>query len=70
MINKRLVREEMEFCRDYQPSIFWITATKARARRIDWLEKHGVIVRNREHPQDHYPYCVFDVHPEKLEELL
>ncbi len=43
-------------------SIFWITATQARAKRITQLEKDGIIIRHKDDPRDKFPFCVLSIH--------
>lgn len=55
------VRELMQLIDDGGASIFWLTATQARAKRMTRLEQTGQIVRRKDDPRDVYPWCVFEV---------
>lgn len=55
------VRELMRLIEDGGASIFWLTETQARAKRMTRLEQASRIVRRRDDPRDVYPWCVFDV---------
>jgi len=67
MLNTKLLLQDFQAIKKARVvSIFWITATNARAKRITYLEKIGAIVRQREARADAYPNCVFDVHEQCL----
>jgi hypothetical protein len=67
MLNTKLLLQDFQAIKkDRVVSIFWITATNARAKRIAYLEKIGAIVRQREARADAYPNCVFDIHEQCL----
>jgi hypothetical protein len=67
MQNINLLRKDLSQIKEFGiVSIFWITDTNARARRVAWLENHGFIVRNRNDKRDAFPYCVFDVTAKRL----
>lgn len=71
MLNKKLLLKEFEVIKKSRVvSIFWITATNARAKRISYLEKIGAIVRQRKARADAYPNCVFDIQEIVLTETL
>jgi len=55
------VRELMQLIADGGASIFWLTETQARAKRMERLERAGRIVRRKDDPRDAYPWCVFEV---------
>lgn len=64
-MNYKLLKKELDFIRGAKTvSIFWVTKTTARAKRITWLENHGVIERTDK--RDRYPYIDYLVHEEKL----
>ena len=70
MLNKKLLLKEFEAIKKARiVSIFWITETNARAKRVSYLEKIGAIVRQREARADAYPNCVFDIHEQRLTQL-
>jgi len=48
-------------------SIFWITATTARARRVAALQACGAITRNFKSELDKFPTCFFRVDKKKFE---
>lgn len=67
MLNKKLLLEEFRSIkRSRVVSIFWITKTNYRAKRIMYLEKIGAIVRQRQARADAYPNCVFEIHEQRL----
>jgi len=55
------VRELMQLIADGGASIFWLTETQARAKRMTRLERAGRIVRRKNDARDVYPWCVFEV---------
>ncbi len=55
------VCELMQLIADGGASIFWLTATQARAKRMERLEQAGRIVRRKNDARDVYPWCVFEV---------
>jgi hypothetical protein len=65
-MNEKLLLEEFEIIKKSNVSIFWITETQARAKRIEYLEKIGAIIRRRDDRFDSYPYCVFDTDETRL----
>lgn len=42
-------------------TLFWMTATQARALRLYRAERDGLLVRKKDDPRDQYPWCVFEV---------
>jgi hypothetical protein len=56
-----LRRELKRIKADVGASIFWLTDTQARAKRLDRAERDGLIVRHKEDKRDRYPWCVFEV---------
>jgi len=54
-------RELMQLIADGGASIFWLTETQARAKRMERLERAGRIVRRKDDARDVYPWCVFEV---------
>jgi hypothetical protein len=69
--NVKQARREFEFLRRWRVvSIFWVTETQARARRLDRMQKAGAIRRERNEEWDAYPYCVFVLDEGRFEELL
>ena len=68
MLNEKMLLKELSEIkrRDGIVSIFWITSSQARARRIQWLQDNGVIVPMRQDKRDAFPNCVFSVHEERL----
>ena len=65
-MNRKLLLEEFEKIKNARVSIFWITETQARAKRIEYLEKIGAITRCRDDRFDSYPYCVFSTDATRL----
>jgi len=66
-INQRLLKKEfdqIEKCGG--ATIFWVTETNARAKRIMYLEKIGAIVRETDNPRDAYPNMVYSTDKSKL----
>ena len=59
-MNKKLLLEDFLYVsRKKLVTIFWITATDARAARIMYLEKTKAITRLKNHPYGGYPNCWF-----------
>ena len=60
-----LERELAQIAAEGGCSIFWLTETQARARRLERAERAGRLVRRRSDPRDAYPWMVFTVTPQE-----
>ena len=69
-LNQKLLKKELEEIKGNLVSIWWVTETQARAERITYMEEIGALIRKREDPRDQYPWCVFEVHAEKLDTVM
>lgn len=63
-----LQRELAQIKEDGGCTIFWLTATQSRARRLEHAENDGLIVRKKDDPRDQYPWCVFEVKESPMDE--
>ncbi len=67
MINAKLLEKEFsKIEREKITTIFWVTETQARAKRIMWLEKICAITRNQDSRRDAFPNMVYITNREHL----